>query len=158
MVFLLSQQSDWLIDHRWGYYGEYVGSLKILHRLLSAGSQWLVCLAYTSSCFLLMMKIRFGNRILSWLGTVTLDFYLIHGLFVELFGYNFLGISGSLFYIKAGKSRNALQTENVASPRPGKTGTSRSIWKKPPSAYPDAGNHPAGFPGTVFLPGQLKRQ
>ena len=100
MVFLLSQQSDWLIDHRWGYYGEYVGSLKILHRLLSAESQWLVCLAYTSSCFLLMMKIRFGNRILSWLGAVTLDFYLIHGLFVELFGYNFLGISGSLFYIK----------------------------------------------------------
>ena len=33
-------------------------------------------------------------------GPVTLDFYLIHGIFVELFGYNFLDISKSLYYIR----------------------------------------------------------
>ena len=34
------------------------------------------------------------------LGDVTLEFYLMHGIFVELFGYNFLDITNSLVYIK----------------------------------------------------------
>ena len=49
---------------------------------------------------LLMMKVKPGNKALAWLGAVTLDFYLIHGIFVELFGYNFLDITNSLVYIK----------------------------------------------------------
>ena len=99
-VFLLFRLSEWLINTRWGYYGEWGDPLKIPHRLMSAGTQWLVCIAYTAFCFLLMMKVRFGNRLLAWLGTVTLDFYLMHGIFTELFGYSFLDMTKSLFYIK----------------------------------------------------------
>ena len=98
--FLLFQQSEWLINNRLGYYGEWGDPLKVVHRLLSAGTQWIVAIFYVAVCFLLMMKIRFGNRVLSWLGAVTLDFYLMHGIFVELFGYNFLDISKSIVYIK----------------------------------------------------------
>ncbi len=47
------------------------------------------------------MKIRIGNKLLAFLGGYTLEIYLIHGLFVQLFGYCFSseGIQ-SLYYIK----------------------------------------------------------
>ena len=47
-----------------------------------------------------MMKVRIGNRVLAWFGAVSLDFYLAHGVFVELFGYNFLDQRSSLVYIR----------------------------------------------------------
>lgn len=101
--FLLFQQSEWLINNRWGYYGEWGDPLKVVHRLMSAGIQWLVAFVFVACGFLMMMKVRFGNKALAWLGTVTLDFYLIHGIFVELFGYNFL-TSPKVFTI-SGKCR-----------------------------------------------------
>lgn len=99
-IFVLFQQSEWLNNHGWGYYGEWGDPLKVQHRLMSAGMQWLVSLAYVAFCFLLMMKVKLGNKALAWLGGVTLEFYLMHGIFVELFGYNFLDITNSLVYIK----------------------------------------------------------
>ena len=74
--------------------------MRVPHRLMSAALQWLVSLAFVSSCFLLMLKVRIGNRLLNWLGSVTLAFYLMHGVFVELFGFNFLNIAKSLVYIR----------------------------------------------------------
>ena len=99
-IFLLFQQSEWLINGPWGYYGEWGDRLKVQHRLMSAGSQWVVSLFFTAFCFLLMMKVRLGNKVLAWLGGVTLEFYLMHGVFVELFGYNFLDIAKSIKYIR----------------------------------------------------------
>ena len=66
---------------------------------MSAGLQWLVCIVYVLFCFLLMMKVKIGNKAIAWLGSVTLEFYLMHGIFVELFGYDFLGLK-SIVYIK----------------------------------------------------------
>ena len=99
-ILLLYQQSEWWINNKWGYYGEWGDRLKVEHRLLSAGSQWLVAIAFVSFCFLLMMKVKLGNKALVWLGAVSLDFYLIHGIFVELFGYSFLDRAKSVVYIK----------------------------------------------------------
>ena len=48
-----------------------------------------------------MTKVQFGNKVLAWLGSVTLEFYLMHGVFVELFGFNFLDIAKSAYYIRA---------------------------------------------------------
>lgn len=100
LCFLLFFQSEWVNGNAWGYYGEWGDRLKVQHRLMSAGLQWMVCLAYTACCFLMLMKVRIGNRALLWLGGRTLSFYLMHGVFVELFGYNFLDIRKSLYYIK----------------------------------------------------------
>ncbi len=97
LLFFLSERVNGSV---WGYYGEWGDRLKVQHRLMSAGLQWMVCLAYTACCFLLLMKVRLGNRALFWLGGRTLSFYLMHGVFVELFGYNFLDIRKSLYYIK----------------------------------------------------------
>ena len=99
-IFLLFMQSEWLNNTVWGYYGEWGDRLKVQHRLMSAGGQWLVSLFFVAFCFLLMMKVRIGNRALAWLGSVTLEFYLMHGSFVELFGYNFLDITKSIVYIR----------------------------------------------------------
>ena len=68
---------------------------------MSAGLQWLVALFFTVFWFLLAMKVKPGNKALAWLGSVTLEFYLMHGVFVELFGYNFLDISKSIIYIRS---------------------------------------------------------
>ena len=93
--------SEYLLNHGWGYYGEWGDPLKVLHRLMSAAAQWTVCIAFVAFWFLLMMKVKLGNKVLAWLGGVTLEFYLMHGIFVELFGYNFLDISKSIVYIKS---------------------------------------------------------
>ena len=99
-IFLVFQQSEWLVNGPWGYYGEWGDRLKVQHRLMSAGIQWVSAFFFTVFCFLLMMKVRLGNKALAWLGGMTLEFYLMHGIFVELFGYNFLDISKSIVYIK----------------------------------------------------------
>ena len=99
-LFALTRWSDYMINNVWGYYGEWGDPLKIQHRLLSAASQWLVCIVYVAFWFFLMMKIKFGNKILVWMGSLTLEFYLMHGMFVEMFGYNFLDVSKSITYIK----------------------------------------------------------
>ena len=35
----------------------------------------------------LSMKIKLGNKVLSFLGKFTLELYLIHGIFIHMFGY-----------------------------------------------------------------------
>ena len=75
------------------YYGEY--NPFISHAVV-VKNRW-ICLAsqmLASSCFVffvlvLNLKLKIGNRFLRFMGTVTLEFYLIHGLFLELFSYRF---------------------------------------------------------------------
>ena len=97
----LFRQSEWLKDNAWGYYGAWNDPMRVPHRLMSAGMQWLAATAFVAFCFLLMMKLKPGNAALRWLGRETLAFYLVHSAFVELFGYNFLDISKSLVYIRS---------------------------------------------------------
>ena len=88
-------------DKWWGYYGEnWNDPLKLPHRLGSCAMQWLACVAYVNFCFLLMQKLRFGNKLLSLLGAATLSFYLMHGMFVDMFGYDFGGVAKSIVYIR----------------------------------------------------------
>ncbi|MBQ7563850.1 MAG: acyltransferase family protein [Lachnospiraceae bacterium] len=59
--------------------------------------------AFTFSFLVLLigMKVRIGNRLLSFLGVFTLELYLVHPLFVQLLGFSFVdNVSGPVFYIK----------------------------------------------------------
>lgn len=47
-----------------------------------------VCFPLLMMAFLLRVKV--GNRLLEFLGSLTLEFYLIQGLFVQLFGFSFM--------------------------------------------------------------------
>ena len=94
--------SEYAVNQWGGYYGETWGDpMKVIHRLGSAGSQWMVCAAVVWSCFLFTLKCRIGNGALAWFGRMSLDFYLMHGIFLEVFGYNFLDQGKSLHYIRS---------------------------------------------------------
>ncbi|MBQ7925781.1 MAG: alpha/beta fold hydrolase [Lachnospiraceae bacterium] len=51
-------------------------------------SQMLAAVFFTLSVFLLGMKIKIGNGVLKFMGGITLEFYLVHGLVLQVFGYN----------------------------------------------------------------------
>lgn len=64
-------------------------------------SQMAACVCFTLSVFLIGMKVRIGNKALAFMGTITLEFYLIHGVFVQLFGYCFMSdLVVPLYYIR----------------------------------------------------------
>ena len=55
--------------------------------LVAAIFQFLYCLAFMSLYYLISMKLKVGNPILSFLGKFTLELYLVHGIFIHMFGF-----------------------------------------------------------------------
>ena len=99
-IFICYRQAQFVNNHLAGYYGEWGDPLKVVHRLMSCAGEWMTAIMYTLFCFLLTMKLRLGNRFLALMGGVTLEYYLVHGAFVELFGYDFLEFAKSIKYIR----------------------------------------------------------
>lgn len=100
LIFVLFGVSE-LAQGVLSYYGEQFGADHIvLRRWGCLISQMGASCAFVFFVFMLNMKIKIGNRILAFMGTITLEFYLIHGLFIELFGYSFMDIRPSIYYIK----------------------------------------------------------
>ena len=84
-----------------GYYGENWGAPDVvLRRRISLLGEMLVTTDFVFAFLLLGMKVKIGNKFLKFMGTITLEFYLIHGLFVELFGWQFDGGVRSPHHIK----------------------------------------------------------
>ncbi|SFB68290.1 acyltransferase family protein [Butyrivibrio sp. YAB3001] len=84
-----------------GYYGENWGAPDVvLRRRISLLSQVVLTTEFVFCWLLLGMKVKIGNAFLKFMGTITLEFYLIHGLFVELFGWQFDGGVRSPHHIK----------------------------------------------------------
>ncbi len=69
-------------------------------RIGVVAAQFISCVGFVGIVLLAGMKIKFGNKILSFLGSMTLELYLIHGVFVQLFGYSFVYDNKHFFYIK----------------------------------------------------------
>ena len=83
------------------YYGEnFFAPDKVMRRRLTLISQMLVSTDFVLVCLLPGMKVKIGNKFLKFMGTITLEFYLIHGLFVELCDHTFDGGVPSPFTIK----------------------------------------------------------
>lgn len=83
------------------YYGElFDASLKVLRRLMCLLGEILLSSSVVFTLFMIGLKIKIGNRFLNMMGRITLEFYLIHGLYSELFCYAFEGKMRSLYYIK----------------------------------------------------------
>lgn len=87
---------------RFGYYGEewLPHNIVVMNRLISVSSQAVVTTLFVLCVLLLSMKLKVGNKFINFMGTITLEFYLIHGLFVELFGWQFDGGVRSPHHIK----------------------------------------------------------
>ena len=64
--------------------------------------QFLYTLAFMSLYYLLSMKIKVGNPVLRFFGKLTLELYLVHGIFVNLFGYYMIQEpTKPVYYIKS---------------------------------------------------------
>ena len=72
----------------------------ILRRRISLLSQIVLTSEFVFCVLLLNMKLKIGNKFLKFMGSITLEFYLIHGLYVELFGWQFDGGVKSPHHIK----------------------------------------------------------
>lgn len=55
--------------------------------LISGIFQFLYTFAFVSLYYLLSMKLKIGNKVLAFFGTITLELYLIHGIFIHMFSY-----------------------------------------------------------------------
>ena len=72
-------------------------------RLLKSIFQILFTFGFVSFYYLASMKLRVGNMVLSFLGRMTLELYLVHGIFVKLFGY----------YMAVGSQSPVLYIDNI---------------------------------------------
>lgn len=87
--------------NEWSYYGEtFHASHIVLRRWGCLLLQNVAATGFAGVLFLATMKVQLGNRLLEIFGKITLELYLMHGLFVELFGYDFADATKSLHYIK----------------------------------------------------------
>lgn len=70
-------------------------------RWVEFGGQALSAVFFVLILLLWSMKLRIGNKILAFLGKITLELYLVHGFFVYLFSFAFIDDNTpSLLYIK----------------------------------------------------------
>ena len=88
----------------YSYYGEYDPRLSHLmvvrNRWICLAAEMLASAGFAFCALLLNMKLKIGNRVLEFMGTITLEFYLIHGLFLEFFSYQFCDVVPSITRIK----------------------------------------------------------
>ncbi len=82
-----------------GYYMEFLPDYPY-HKMIGLSSEMLVTFVFTMAVLLVGMKLKIGNKFLAFMGTITLEFYLIHGIFVEMFDHQFCSVVKSPFPIK----------------------------------------------------------
>lgn len=70
----------------------------LAHGITELFGQKISALTFVILVVLIGMKIKIGNKVLSFLGTITLEIYLVHPLFVQLFGFAFVNESGKPLY------------------------------------------------------------
>lgn len=83
------------------YYGEYDDKgYNMLRRWPCLVTEILACMTFVFFMFFLGMKIKFGNRFINFMGTITLEFYLIHGLFLEPFAHTFADATPPIYQVR----------------------------------------------------------
>lgn len=79
---LLGPQTQYMLKN-YSYWSEIPGETRaILDKLrcLSVQLPWIIC--FVIFLLLVMMRVRFGNPVLKFLGSISLELYLIHNLFL----------------------------------------------------------------------------
>lgn len=100
VVFQLSE----IITNTVSYYGQYNPELTktgvILNRWICLGSQMIAAILFVFTILLISLKLRIGNKYLGFMGGITLEFYLMHGLGLELFAREFCNILEPVYMIQ----------------------------------------------------------
>ncbi|RKM56442.1 hypothetical protein D6853_06550 [Butyrivibrio sp. X503] len=90
---------SYLILKKIGYFSDSIPN-GIICKLISLSAQTLAIYVFIACILLISMNISIGNKVLAFLGKYTLEIYLIHGIFVELYDHDFVGIAPSPFPIE----------------------------------------------------------
>lgn len=81
------------------YYGENFGADYVVFRRWGCLiAQMLISFDFICMIFLPGMKVKIGNRVLAFLGTITFELYLVHTIFVELFSRAFIGFLEPIWF------------------------------------------------------------
>jgi len=93
LVFPVFKLSEFVIQ-RFGYFNDSI-PYGTMCKAISLLSHMLCVYMFIALILLTSMKIKIGNRVLAFLGKYTLEIYLIHGILVEVFDHDFVGIAPS---------------------------------------------------------------
>lgn len=83
LLVLLGPQTVYML-RRYSYWSEIPGETRAILdkvRCLSVQLPWIIC--FVLFLLLIMMRVRFGNPVLKFLGSISLELYLIHNLFLK---------------------------------------------------------------------------
>ena len=83
LLVLLGPQTVYML-RRYSYWSEIPGETRAIFdklRCLSVQLPWIIC--FVLFLLLIMMRVRFGNPVLKFLGSISLELYLIHNLFLK---------------------------------------------------------------------------
>lgn len=83
VLFVVGFCLEEVIRKRYGYYTESVVVDVINSKLLTLIAQMLLCMIFTSLMILIFVKIQVGNKVLKYLGSISMEIFLIHGLFIN---------------------------------------------------------------------------
>lgn len=99
-LLFLSPFSEYIKD-KYSVYGKDYELLTLFtYKWINLLVEMAVSSCFVFITFIINMKIRIGNNLLKFMGGLTLEFYLIHQLYVEMFGYQFLKIIPNPLYIR----------------------------------------------------------
>lgn len=96
IFFLLYQATDWMLMH-YGYWTEFDGRkiwVSSLDKLVTFSVQLPMVISFTMVILIAGQKIRCSNTVLKFFGSISLELYLIHNLFLQ----NLSFVSGAGVY------------------------------------------------------------
>jgi len=96
VLFLISLNINYFgLQMIFGYYTESATSMGYPDKIASYIIQTISIIAFSAFFICLNLKLTFGNKLLFFFGKISLELYIIHGIFMEIFYYNleFRGIA-----------------------------------------------------------------
>ncbi len=94
-MFLLS---EYMVQNV-GYYCEWEGHRGYLEKALTALVQSITCILFALSVVMICLKVRFYNKIIAFLGKISLALYIIHDLIKQMVLKKYEDIAEPLFFL-----------------------------------------------------------
>ena len=102
-VFAMRFSKDVLYER--SYWCEYIPMITrkqiLMNRSMCFGTQTLAIILFILAVLMVMLKFRFGNPVLNFLGKISLELYLIHDLFIQFYHSEYCNLTKSIEYITA---------------------------------------------------------
>lgn len=97
VMFLLGFYYEEKILSEYGYYRSNMSISKISNQFVSFTAQSILCLIFVSLILLINLKISIGNRALDFIAGISMEIFLIHGLFIRNI-FNYSRVNDAMIY------------------------------------------------------------